>query len=146
MMRRQWTAVIPLLAIIGLIGAAACGNDEGNGVRVESDWFTRYFDINDLLHPDDACGFEDVLVPGRSFPTEPTKISTFCSQEAVLTFIWETLGGGAAWEDPATIEVLNCIIIARSTPTILDSVQTLLDDIRASGGLPVFLEAQDQGP
>ncbi len=59
-----------------------------------------------------------------------------------MDLIRETIGGETAWEDPATIEVRNRIIIARNTPRILEQVESLLDDLRANSGLLVNLEVR----
>ena len=53
----------------------------------------------------------------------------------MVGYIKAMIDGDAAWEDPAVLEIRNSILITRNTASILDLIQKLLDDIRATGGL-----------
>ncbi len=92
----------------------------------------RYFDVKDLsvrlVH-----ALAQEIPPDERVP-EPQPIF---SEEALIELIRESIGSESVWEDPATIEVRNRIIIARNTPEILDTVQRFLSGLRESQHLVV---------
>jgi len=106
----------------------------------------RFFDINDLqVKIPSFLGQEINLFPSNFTPPEPPELvepTEMFAAEALQDLIKETIGGPAAWEDPATLEAKRGILIAKNTPELLDQVQNLLDELRANTGLLVNLEVR----
>ncbi len=112
----------------------------------------RYFDVKDLsVNIQNFLGQEINLVPSNFTPPEPPELpepAPIFPAESLVELIRETVGGEAQWEDPATIEARNGILIVRNTSEILAGVDDLLTQLRANTGLLVnleirFLTAQD---
>ncbi len=104
----------------------------------------RYFDVKDLsVNIQNFLGQEINLVPSNFTPPEPPELpepAPIFPAESLVELIKETVGGEAKWEDPATLEARNGILIARNTPDILAGVEDLLAQLRANTGLLVNLE------
>jgi len=112
----------------------------------------RYFDVKDLsVNIQNFLGQEINLVPSNFTPPEPPELpepAPIFPAESLVELIRETVGGEAKWEDPATIEARNGILIVRNTSDIMAGVDDLLSQLRANTGLLVnleirFLTAQD---
>jgi hypothetical protein len=90
----------------------------------------RYFDVKDLVD-----GLHVHVPPATLDPQferaheEPVP---FVREESLVDLIRETLGQHDQWEDPATIEVRNRILIVRNTPAIVDTVALFLAGLRSS--------------
>ncbi|MFV1958694.1 MAG: hypothetical protein ACC662_04705, partial [Planctomycetota bacterium] len=85
------------------------------------------------------------LVPSNYMPPEPPELpepTAIFPADGLVELIRETIGGADAWEDPASLETRNGIIIARNTSQVLDQVAALLDELRANSGLLVDLEVR----
>jgi type II secretory pathway component GspD/PulD (secretin)/tetratricopeptide (TPR) repeat protein len=106
----------------------------------------RYFDVKDLnVAIQNFVGREINLVPSNFTPPEPPELpepTPIFPQDSLVELIRETIGQEGAWDDPATIEARNGIIIARNTAPILNQVQALLDELRSNSGLLVNLEVR----
>ncbi len=104
----------------------------------------RYFDVKDLnVQIRNFMGQDINLVPSNFTPPEPPELAEpapIFPAEQLVELIKETVGGESKWEDPATLEARNGILIARNTPELLAQVDDLLSQIRANTGLLVNLE------
>jgi type II secretory pathway component HofQ len=104
----------------------------------------RYFDVKDLaVQIRHFVGQPINLVPSNFTPPEPPELpepQPIFPAENLVELIRETVGGEDKWEDPATIEARNNILIVRNTPEILSGVENLLRQLRANTGLLVNLE------
>jgi len=104
----------------------------------------RYFDVKDLsVNIQNFLGQEINLVPSNFTPPEPPELpepAPIFPADSLVELIRETIGGETAWEDPATIEAKNGILIVRNTPDVLRRVDNLLSQLRANTGLLVNLE------
>ena len=104
----------------------------------------RYFDVKDLaVQIRHFVGEPINLVPSNFTPPEPPELpepQAVFPAENLVELIRETVGGEGKWEDPATIEARNNILIVRNTPEILAGVDDLLTQLRANTGLLVNLE------
>ena len=114
--------------------------------EVRGDMLLRYFDVKDLnVAIQNFVGQEINLVPSNFTPPEPPELPEpmpIFPAEGLVDLIRETIGGESAWEDPASIEAKNGIIIARNTSPILEEVGMLLDELRANSGILVNLEVR----
>ncbi len=122
------------------------------GDEVSGSMRLRYFDVKDLsVNIQNFLGQEINLVPSNFTPPEPPELpepAPIFPAESLVELIKETVGGEAKWEDPATIEARNGILIVRNTADIMAGVDDLLSQLRANTGLLVnleirFLTAQD---
>lgn len=106
--------------------------------ELAGDLYLRYFDLKDLEPAIEASPAPAITLassPTALEPTDTREPAWVDSDEAVVAFIRETVGDAAAWEAPAVLEIRHRILIARNTAALLDRVQALLDDIRATDGL-----------
>jgi type II secretory pathway component GspD/PulD (secretin) len=104
----------------------------------------QYFDVKDLaVEITNFMGQDINLVPSNFTPPEPPELpepQSIFPLEQLVELIKETIGGEGKWEDPASLEAKNGILIARNTPEILAQVDDLLSQLRANTGLLVNLE------
>ncbi len=104
----------------------------------------RYFDVKDLTVRIQNFRGQDInLAPSNFTPPEPPELKepeSIFPADQLVELIKETVGGEGKWEDPATLEHRNGILIARNVPEILSEVDDLLGQIRANTGLLVDLE------
>lgn len=116
------------------------------GEEVSGNMRLRYFDVKDLaVAIQHFVGQPINLVPSNFTPPEPPELpepAAIFPAENLVELIRETVGGEAKWEDPATIEARNNILIVRNTPDILAGVDDLLSQLRANSGLLVNLEVR----
>lgn len=114
--------------------------------EVRGDMYIRYFDIKDLTVAIESYVGGDInLVPSNFTPPEPPELPEpmpIYPEDGLIELIQQTIGAEDAWEDPASIEVRNRIIIARNTSPLLDKVESLLDELRRNSGLLVNLEVR----
>ncbi|MHC5011046.1 MAG: hypothetical protein ACYTG6_08870 [Planctomycetota bacterium] len=114
--------------------------------EVRGDMSLRYFDVKDLnVAIQSFVGQEINLVPSNFMPPEPPELpepEPIFPADGLVDLIRETIGDEATWEEPASIDTRNGIIIARNTARILNQVQALLDDLRRNSGLLVNLEVR----
>jgi len=135
MSRESRTHLFAAAVLVGLLIVASCGNDGGEQVVVEGEVVVRYFDIADLCPPIPGHVINGRVVPVPDSP-DPGR---YVSQETVLSFVRDAMGGDPAWKEPASIQVRMSILIVRNTCAIHGRIEVLLDDIRAAGGLPEYL-------
>ncbi|MDF1702755.1 MAG: hypothetical protein P1V36_16525, partial [Planctomycetota bacterium] len=116
------------------------------GEEVSGSMRLRYFDVKDLaVAIQHFVGQPINLVPSNFTPPEPPELpepAAVFPAENLVELIRETIGGEAKWEDPATIEARNNILIVRNTPEVLAGVDDLLSQLRANSGLLVNLEVR----
>jgi len=80
-----------------------------------------------------VVAYAPIPVPSNFTPPEPPELPEpypFLPEDALVDLLRET-GGEANWEDPATIEIRNRMLIVRNTPDVLDGVERWLDTLRA---------------
>lgn len=141
------------LAVTCLLFVASCGGNQPE--EAEAALEMRYFDVKDLL-PQIAIlsggsfsGGSGVYVPPEPEPEEPgiPEDPDVVHAEDLLAFIRAQTEGDAVWAGtvpdggPALL-IRNRIVIARNTPTVLDAVQGLLDELLASASPRAFIEAR----
>ncbi len=114
--------------------------------EIRGDMLLRFFDVKDLnVAIRNFVGQDINLVPSNFTPPEPPELDDpqpIFPIDGLVELIQQTIGGEEKWEDPATIDARNGVIIARNTAPILEQVQQLLDGLRANSGLLVNLEVR----
>ncbi|MDA1194365.1 MAG: hypothetical protein O2894_04205 [Planctomycetota bacterium] len=114
------------------------------GDEVSGSMRLRYFDVKDLAVAIRHFVGEPInLVPSNFTPPEPPELpepAPIFPAENLVELIRETVGGEGKWEEPASIEPRNNILIVRNTSEILAGVEDLLSQLRANTGLLVNLE------
>ena len=105
-----------------------------------------YYDVKDLaVAIQNFIGQDINLVPSNFAAPEPPELpepEPIIAAENLMELIKATIGGEPAWEEPASIEPRNNILIVRNTPAIHAQISDLLRQLRANSGILVDLEVR----
>ena len=116
------------------------------GGEVRGDMLLRFFDVKDLnVQIRNFIGQEINLTPSNFTPPEPPELpepTAIYPADGLVELIRETIGSEGTWDEPASIDTRNGVIIARNTTPILEQVQKLLDELRRNSGMLVNLEVR----
>jgi hypothetical protein len=147
--RKHGIACVALAGIVAMIGAGSCGENEPTSEVTDAELVLRYFDVKDLLPPiDTLTGNPPILLPQPVPPLAggSREGPAALTEESLIAYIRERTGNRTTWLDEAYgegsgLEIRNRIVIARSTPAVLDLVAKVLVEIRASGDPLAHVEA-----
>jgi len=106
--------------------------------ELEAGLSIRYLDVKDLVDRTEESPAEAAPSAGETSWCDVVPDGDL--QRAVVELVRDAIGGAAAWESPAALEIRNRILILRNDGATLDRVTALLDDVRRAGGLGPYLE------
>jgi hypothetical protein len=93
----------------------------------------RYFPVPILSSAiENRTGRPEIPIPSNYTPPEPPELPEpwpIVPPEAIVDLVSD-LGGYGTWEDPATLEIRNRVLLARNTPQVLATVDRFLGALR----------------